>query len=67
MALGATRCVSICRSYNNGATAHRVVCHRKLEEEAYLKTYTGDIAGEGQVEYLMMYRSDGSANFVGLE
>jgi hypothetical protein len=23
--------------------------------------------GEGQVEYLMMYRSDGSATFVGLE
>ena len=32
-----------------------------------VKTYTGDIAGEGQVEYLMMYRSDGSATFVGLE
>ncbi len=28
---------------------------------------TGDIAGEGHVEYLMMYRSDGSATFVGLE
>lgn len=31
------------------------------------KTYTGDIEGEGQVEYLMMYRTDGSAAFVGLE
>jgi hypothetical protein len=31
------------------------------------KTYTGEIDGEGQVEYLMMYRSDGSAAFVGLE
>ena len=31
------------------------------------KTFTGDIEGEGQVEYLMMYRSDGSATFVGLE
>jgi hypothetical protein len=31
------------------------------------KTYSGDIEGEGQVEYLMMYRSDGSAAFVGLE
>ena len=31
------------------------------------KTFTGDIEGEGQVEYLMMYRSDGSASFVGLE
>jgi hypothetical protein len=32
-----------------------------------MKTFTGDIEGEGQVEYLMMYRSDGSARFVGLE
>ena len=31
------------------------------------KTYTGDIEGEGKVEYLMMYRPDGSAAFVGLE
>ena len=31
------------------------------------KAYTGDIAGEGQAEYLMMYRGDGSATFVGLE
>jgi Protein of unknown function (DUF3224) len=31
------------------------------------KTFTGDIEGEGHVEYLMMYRSDGSAAFVGLE
>jgi hypothetical protein len=30
------------------------------------KTCTGDIDGEGQVEYLMMYRGDGSATFVGL-
>ena len=31
------------------------------------KTFTGDIEGEGHVEYLMMYRSDGSATFLGLE
>lgn len=31
------------------------------------RTFTGDIAGEGRVEYLMMYRSTGSATFVGLE
>ena len=31
------------------------------------KTFTGDIEGEGHVEYLMMYRTDGSATFVGLE
>jgi hypothetical protein len=39
----------------------------KLTRASVTKTYSGDIAGEGQVEYLMMYRSDGSATFVGLE
>ena len=39
----------------------------KLTRASVIKTYTGDIEGEGQVEYLMMYRSDGSATFVGLE
>ena len=39
----------------------------KLTRASVSKTYTGDISGEGQVEYLMMYRSDGSATFLGLE
>jgi hypothetical protein len=39
----------------------------KLTRAAVTKTYTGDIAGEGHVEYLMMYANDGSATFVGLE
>src|SRR6476620_4015471 len=39
----------------------------KLTRASVSKTYTGDIAGEAHVEYLMMYRSDGSATFVGLE
>ena len=39
----------------------------KLTRASVAKTYTGDIAGEAHVEYLMMYRSDGSAGFVGLE
>lgn len=39
----------------------------KLTRATVKKTFTGDIAGEGHVEYLMMYRSDGSATFVGLE
>ncbi len=39
----------------------------KMTRAAVTKTFTGDIAGEGHVEYLMMYRSDGSATFVGLE
>ena len=39
----------------------------KLTRAAVTKTFTGDIAGEGHVEYLMMYRTDGTATFVGLE
>lgn len=39
----------------------------KLTRASVTKTYSGDITGEGQVEYLMMYRSDGTATFVGLE
>ena len=39
----------------------------KMTRAAVTKTFTGDIGGEGHVEYLMMYGSDGSATFVGLE
>jgi hypothetical protein len=39
----------------------------KLTRANVTKTLTGDIEGEGRVEYLMMYRSDGTATFVGLE
>jgi hypothetical protein len=39
----------------------------RLTRASVTKTYTGDIDGESHVEYLMMYRSDGSAAFVGLE
>lgn len=39
----------------------------KLTRAAVTKTFTGDIVGEGHVEYLTMYRMDGSATFVGLE
>jgi hypothetical protein len=39
----------------------------KLTKAAVAKTYTGEIDGEAHVEYLMIYRSDGTANFVGLE
>ncbi|HKH84638.1 MAG TPA: DUF3224 domain-containing protein [Gemmatimonadales bacterium] len=39
----------------------------KLTRASVSKTYSGDITGEGQVEYTMMYRSDGSATFLGLE
>jgi uncharacterized protein DUF3224 len=39
----------------------------KLTRATVTKSFTGDIEGEGLVEYLMMYRGDGSATFVGLE
>ena len=39
----------------------------KLTRATVTKSFTGDIVGEGYVEYLMMYGSDGSAAFVGLE
>jgi Protein of unknown function (DUF3224) len=39
----------------------------RLTRASVAKIYTGDIEGEGQVDYLMMYRDDGSAAFVGIE
>jgi hypothetical protein len=39
----------------------------KLTRASVTKSFTGDLEGKGHVEYLMMYRSDGSATFVGLE
>src|SRR5262245_43798467 len=39
----------------------------KLTRASVTKAFTGDLEGEGHVEYLMVYRSDGSATFVGLE
>ena len=39
----------------------------KLTRASVTKAYTGDIEGDGHTEYLMMYRADGSAAFVGLE
>ena len=39
----------------------------KLTRASVVRTFTGDIEGEGQVQYLMMYRGDGTAVVVGLE
>jgi len=39
----------------------------RLTRASVAKAFTGDIEGEGHVEYVMMYRDDGSASFVGLE
>lgn len=39
----------------------------KLTRASVVKVLSGDIDGEGTVEYLMAYRADGTATFVGLE
>lgn len=39
----------------------------KLTRASVTKSFSGEIEGESHVEYLMMYRADGSASFVGLE
>jgi len=39
----------------------------KLTRASIKQTFEGDIAGEGAVEYLMCYRKDGTASFVGLQ
>jgi hypothetical protein len=39
----------------------------KLTRARVTKTFRGDLEGESEVEYLMMYRADGTARFVGLE
>ena len=39
----------------------------KLTRASVTKTYRGEIEGEGTLEYLMAYGSDGSASFVGIE
>jgi len=49
------------KPYNEGQDLPR------LTRASVTKTFSGDLEGEGVVEYLMMYRSDGSATFVGLE
>ena len=38
----------------------------KLTRASVTQVFSGDIEGQGAVEYLMMYRSDSSASFVGL-
>ncbi len=39
----------------------------KLTRATVAKSFSGDIEGEGTVEYLMIHREDGSASFVGVE
>lgn len=40
---------------------------RKLTRARVVRGYEGQLEGEGRAEYLMMYREDGSASFVGHE
>ena len=40
---------------------------RKLTRASVTQTFSGDIAGEGSVEWLMCYRTDGTADFVGFQ
>lgn len=39
----------------------------KMSRVSAIVNYQGDIEGEGRVEYLMVYREDGSADFIGME
>jgi len=39
----------------------------RITRATVMRTFTGDIEGDGHVEYLMMYRADGTATIVGLE
>lgn len=40
---------------------------RKLTRARVVRTYRGELEGEGHADYLMMYREDGSASFVAHE
>ena len=40
---------------------------RKLARARVVKRFAGDLVGEGTLDYLFLYREDGSATFVGLE
>lgn len=39
----------------------------KMSRVSAVVSYRGDLEGEGRVEYLMSYREDGSATFLGME
>jgi hypothetical protein len=40
---------------------------RKLTRAEVAQVFTGDISGEGAVQWLMYYREDGTARFLGLQ
>jgi hypothetical protein len=39
----------------------------KLTRASVTQTFEGDVAGDGSVQWLMAYRTDGTAHFVGLQ
>ena len=39
----------------------------RLARASVTQTFTGDVAGDGAVQWLMAYRDDGTAAFVGLQ
>lgn len=39
----------------------------RLTKASVKKTYSGDLEGEGTLEYLMCYKDDGSAEYMGYE
>jgi hypothetical protein len=39
----------------------------KLSRASVTQAFSGDIEGQGSVEWLMCYRADGTASFVGLQ
>jgi hypothetical protein len=51
----------------NESTYDEVVGGGKLTRASVEGTLTGDIRGESTVQWLMAYRSDGSASYVGLQ
>ena len=51
----------------NEETFSEVEGGEKLTRVSVIKSFKGEIEGEGTLEYLMSYRSDGSASFIGLE
>lgn len=46
---------------------HAVDGLAKLTQASVTQTLEGDLAGEGTIEFLMSYREDGSASYVGLQ
>jgi hypothetical protein len=46
---------------------HEVAGLPKLTHTSVTAAYQGELSGESRVEYLMMYREDGSASYIGLE